>query len=229
MSGIRLTVVAADGSSSSRLYESRRYDFEADEMFLGESGGLSMAELRPQLVDGFSMDDPSAIISGDLFQESGNPRVSLEESMEEYSDLKLSLLVYDLLSVIGGAAFVAAVSSSEEAALAFGAGGACGFLYLLLLQRSVDGLSGSELPAAGGGDLAGGGLFRVPLWGIALTLVAAGAAVRFGAGDGGLALTPRYLFLGLAGFLTCKVSVVLAAFRPLKSLRRNGGEPTRGL
>ncbi|CAA7395351.1 unnamed protein product [Spirodela intermedia] len=229
LSGIRLTVVGADGSSSSKLYESRRYDFEADEVFFGGSGGLSMAELRPQLVDGFSMDDPSGIISGDLFQESGKPRVSMEESMEEYSDLKLSLLVYDLLSVTGGAAAVAAVSSSEEAAIAFAAGGACGFLYLLLLQRSVDGLSASALPVAGGGNLAGGGGFRGALWGLALTLLAAGAAVRFGAADGGLALTPRYLFLGLAGFLTCKVSVVLAAFRPLKSLRGNGGEPTRGL
>ncbi|KAG2292311.1 hypothetical protein Bca52824_038980 [Brassica carinata] len=95
-----------------------RYDFEVGDILLGESSDLSMVELRPSLV-------------------------SNEESMEEYANLKLSLLLYDALLILLGSS-VFSFSLGEHSAIAFFSGGTVGFLYLLLLQRSVD-----ELQAPG--------------------------------------------------------------------------------
>ncbi|KAL0680376.1 hypothetical protein Bca4012_008358 [Brassica carinata] len=69
--------------------------------------------------------------------------VSNEESMEEYANLKLSLLLYDALLILLGSS-VFSFSLGEHSAIAFFSGGTVGFLYLLLLQRSVD-----ELQAPG--------------------------------------------------------------------------------
>ena len=196
-------------------YALSSYDFEEDDLLLGESGGLSMAQLKSQRNSESSLD---AIIS-DLFQESRKPIVSMEESMEEYSDLKISLLVYDLLLIFIGCTTISAFPGNQEAAYAFAIGGGCGFVYLLLLQRSVDGLSSASLQSRNGDNLAGEGRFGGNVWRLALILVLAGSVIRFWAG-GGVALSPMDLLFGVAGFFNCKVSVILAAFKPFKFLKK---------
>ena len=53
--------------------------------------------------------------------------ISNEERMEEYANLKRSLLLYDAILILLG--------SSVFSAIAFFFGRTFGFLYLLLLQR----------------------------------------------------------------------------------------------
>ncbi|XP_078429861.1 lipase/lipooxygenase, PLAT/LH2 family protein [Wolffia australiana] len=198
-----------------------QYAFEADEGFLGDSGGSAMLELRAQQVKESSLD----VITDYFFQEPREIGISAEETMAEYSDLKLSLLLYNSLCVGIGSAAVAAVGNEVEAVYAFLAGGACGFAYLLLLQRSVDGLSSSSQRDGGGEEISlAGGKLRGSLWQLAVILAAAGVVMRVWVG-GGSDLAPGRLFLGLAGFLCYKFAVVLAAFVPLGSLIRNQREP----
>ncbi|MQM21205.1 hypothetical protein Taro_054241 [Colocasia esculenta] len=227
LNGLRLTIISTSKSScgpdtTESPYDVLQYHFQSNDILFGEDGGTSMTELRPQLVKQLSLDELLTMNSDALYLESAssNTEVSADESMKEYTNLKLSLLVYDSLFIATGTAILA-LSTTNEAAYAFAAGGICGFLYLLLLQRSVDGLSASALPSANGNieDLVRG--FRGPLSSLALILAATAAAAKYGFGDTDLVLTPQYLFLGFAGFLICKLSVVLAAFKPLNSLKGN--------
>lgn len=132
----------------------------------------------------------------------------------EYADLKLSLLLYDVVLILVGAS-VASVSSGENATLAFLTGGIAGFLYLLLLQRSVD-----DLPAPA--SISRNTVDRVlgQLWGPVSTLAVAVSLVfvamkYYGSGENAGGVTPKEVVLGMAGFLVCKVAVVLSAFKPV--------------
>lgn len=199
------------------LFNGLQYEFEANNIFLGE-GGVSVAELRPILVTELSMDNLSTLLNWN-----SSPPASLfahktlnQESMREYADLKFSLLIYDLILILTGSTILT-FSSGEKAAYSFLFGGIGGFLYLLLLQRSVDGLSPPSSPSADGkiGNfmqaLRG---FKGPL--LSLALVTSVIAVKYGMGGSSAVLTPTELFVGIAGFLACKIAVVLAAFRPIK-------------
>lgn len=193
-----------------------QYKFEANSVQLGE-GGVSVVELRPVLVTESLRETFSAFLknlnpcpstpmkSGELMN---------EESMREYSDLKLSLLLYDFILFSAGSSILLTFLPDERYACSFFIGGIGGFLYLLLLQRSVDGLStDGELQNFAQGF----GRFKWPLFGLALILAASIVAVKNGIGGSVMALTPAELFVGAAGFLTCKIAVLLAAFKPIKT------------
>lgn len=72
-----------------------------------------------------------------------------EDGLREYADLKRSLLLYDVAIVMTGfSAFT--LASNDSAAYSFLVGGIRGFLYLLLLRRSVDGLPVISSPSEAG-------------------------------------------------------------------------------
>ncbi|KAJ1442537.1 hypothetical protein SESBI_00903 [Sesbania bispinosa] len=81
-------------------------------------------------------------------------------------------------------------------------GGIGGFLYLLLLQRFVDELPGSELITSNKGGT--NALFRGLKGLIASFALAVGfavVAVRYNSGDLQVMLTPKDLIVGMKGFL----------------------------
>lgn len=193
------------------------YKFKVEDTLLGEGSDLSMIELRPCLITEFSGDNLTLVnkylpepnsVATDV--------ISKEESMREYADLKFSLLFYDTLLVLSGSS-IAAFSAGENAAFGFLTGGIIGFLYLLLLQRSVD-----ELPAPGSNSVDKKGKFdqllgriKGPVSSLVLAFIFAVIAVKYGSEDGAVDLTPKELLFGMLGFLSCKVAVVLAAFKPV--------------
>lgn len=193
-------------------YNIFQYDFMADDILLGDSSDTSMVELRPDIITKLSEDNltlnqpPSSLWSATNF-------ISNEESMKEYADLKFSLLLYDALLVVTGST-IASFTAGENAAFAFLTGGIGGFLYLLLLQRSVDELPSPVLDRTGGLDQMFG-RFKGQVAVLVLALAFAVIVVRIGSGDESLVLTPKDLVLGMMGFLSSKVAVVLAAFKPL--------------
>lgn len=221
LDGIALTVINSPQSLSSspegmkeQTIDVMQYKFEANKVLLGE-GEISVVELRPVLVT----ESPTATFST-LTNTNPCPSTSMksgelmnEESMREYSDLKFSLLLYDFILFFTGSSILLTFSSDERYAYTFFVGGIGGFFYLLLLQRSVDGLStDGELQNFAQGF----GRFKGPLFGLALILAASIVAVKNEIGGSTMALTPAELFVGAAGFLTCKIAVVLAAFKPIK-------------
>lgn len=176
-----------------------------------------MLELRPSLVTELSGVDPfvyfSKIASDNTLPQ--YTKISNEESMREYANLKFSLLLYDAALVFLGTSFVS-LSAGKNEGCAFLLGGIGGFLYLLLLQRSVDGLSVPESIARDRGEsspLLGG--LKGPIWSVALAIGFALFAARYGSGDLQVSLTPKEVVVGMMGFLVCKVSVVLAAYKPV--------------
>ncbi|XP_052184253.1 uncharacterized protein LOC127796244 isoform X2 [Diospyros lotus] len=193
------------------------YRFEVEDTLLGEGSDISMAELRPCLVKEFSGDNLN-VLSENFLQPTtlvASSGSSNEESMKKYAELKLSLLLYDALLVLAGSS-VASFSAGENAAVAFLCGGIGGFLYLFLLQRSVDGLPAPALTSMknlGKSDQ----IFRKgPLWSLVLAFTLSVVAVKYGSGGGVTpALTPKELLSGMLGFLASKVAVVLAALKPL--------------
>lgn len=193
------------------------YNFEMDDVLLGEGTDVSMVELRPSLVSQLSDDSIIFEDKNSLQSSSVTTYVSQEESMKQYADLKLSLLVYDAMLVLGGTS-IAAFLAGESTADAFLAGGLGGFLYLLLLQRSVDELPASELISKKsiGNSEEWLGKLNGP---ISILVVAFGIAViaaKYASGvDGDSVLTPQELMSGMTGFLMCKVAVFLAAFKPM--------------
>ncbi|KAE9462315.1 hypothetical protein C3L33_05769, partial [Rhododendron williamsianum] len=193
------------------------YKFEVEDTLLGEGSDLSMVELRPCLITEFSGDN-LALVNKYLAEPNSvaTDVISKEESMREYADLKFSLLFYDTLLVLSGSS-IAAFSAGENAAFGFLTGGIIGFLYLLLLQRSVDGL-----PAPGSNSVDKKGKFdqllgriKGPVSSLVLAFIFAVIAVKYGSEDGAVDLTPKELMFGMLGFLSCKVAVVLAAFKPV--------------
>ncbi|XP_021278668.1 uncharacterized protein LOC110412460 isoform X2 [Herrania umbratica] len=191
-----------------------KYDFKVDEILLGEGGDESMVELRPCLVTELSGSNLFKMFSKGFSQPTLplSDQISNEKSMKEYADLKFSLLLYDAVLIFVGTTF-ASFSIGKSSALAFLLGGISGFLYLLLLQRSVDGLPASELISKNPGDQMV--RFRSPLSILALGVALSLLTVKYSMGDIPFVLTPKELLVGMIGFLVCKVAVVLAAFKPL--------------
>ncbi|CAL1373166.1 unnamed protein product [Linum trigynum] len=138
-----LTEVNGPQPSSSRVDEETtvpfsgfHYEFDAADILLGERDDLSMVEIRPRQISKLS--DPLTI-STTSSTLSTSSKISNEQSMREYADLKLSWLSYDAMLILGGT-LILNFSAGKNSAVAFLIGGMCGFSYLLLLQRSVGGL-----------------------------------------------------------------------------------------
>ncbi|KAE8036971.1 hypothetical protein FH972_009601 [Carpinus fangiana] len=201
-------------------YSGFQYDFQTEDLLLGEGGGTSMMELRPCFATKLSGIDSFAVFGKSLSQPNllKSNGISNEESMREYADLKISLLLYDVMLIFVGTS-VASFSAGESTAFAFLTGGVGGFLYLLLLQKSVDGLPAPTAPASISSKTQGSDripvAFNGPVSSLALVIGVALFLVKYSSGDFPLALTPKELVVGMAGFLACKVAVVLAALKPL--------------
>lgn len=218
-----LTVISASQASPEEndgqeiQYAGYQYEFETDGVLLGEGSDISMVELRSCHVSDLSGVDPSTLLSKSPSMSTSPPgsNISNKESMREYADLKLSLLSYDAMLVFVGAT-IAGFSAGENAAFAFLIGGIGGFLYLLLLQRSVDGLPASSIPSnISGIDRLVEGL-KGPISSLALAVGFTFLAVKYSSGNAPSELTPKELLAGMLGFLASKVAVVLAAFKPMK-------------
>ncbi|PNX72941.1 hypothetical protein L195_g028839 [Trifolium pratense] len=199
-------------------YTGFQYDFPVEDVLLGEGTDVSMLELRPNLVTQLEGTDPISLFNKELYDSTLliSPEISKEESVKEYTNLKFSLLFYDAVLILFGTT-IASLSAGENTGFAFLIGGIGGFLYLLLLQRYVDGLPGSELITSNkrGTDALFKGL-KGPILSVALALGFAVLAVKFTSGDDiDVIITPKDIIVGMMGFLACKVSVVLAAFKPI--------------
>lgn len=196
-------------------YSGFQYDFQTEDLLLGEGDGVSMMELRPCFATKLSRVDSFTFFGKSLSQPNllENHGISNEESMREYADLKISLLLYDAMLIFVGTS-VASFSGGESTAFAFFTGGVGGFLYLLLLQRSIDGLPAptSVSSKTQGSDPVA---FNGPVSSLALVIGVALFLVKYSSGDFPLALTPKELIVGMVGFLACKVAVVLAALKPV--------------
>ncbi|KAK4266663.1 hypothetical protein QN277_027550 [Acacia crassicarpa] len=221
LGSVSITVLSCEFNSSleDEMYEYTgfQYDFQTEDVLLGEGSDLSMLEMRPSLVTEFGGVDPfiylSKIASDNTLPQ--YPKISNEESMREYADLKFSLLLYDAMLVFFGTSFIS-LSVGKNEGFAFLLGGIGGFLYLLLLQRSVDELPVPESITRDRREssrLLGG--LKGPLWSVALAIGFALCVVRYGSGDLQVSLTPKEVIVGMMGFLACKVSVVLAAYKPM--------------
>ncbi|XP_047156079.1 uncharacterized protein LOC124827126 [Vigna umbellata] len=222
LGSVSLMVISCEGQPSGledglQRYNGFQYDFQIDDVLLGEGTDLSMLELRPTLVTELEGNDLTNIFNKGLSDSTllSNPKISKEDSMREYADLKFSLLFYDAMLILFGTA-VASFSAGENAGIDFLIGGVGGFLYLLLLQRSVDELPASELITSDKGR--SDALFRGvkgPIVSVALALGLAVIASRYSSGDLQVMLTPKDLIFGMMGFLVCKISVLFAAFKPI--------------
>ncbi|XP_048234853.1 uncharacterized protein LOC8271542 [Ricinus communis] len=222
LGGVSLTVISPcetslEGNDREDIqFTAFQYEFQVDDILLGEGTDISVVELRPSLVSELSRVDPYNLLSKTPESTSISAgRISNEESMREYADLKLSLLSYDAALIFLGT-IVANFSADENSAFAFFIGGIFGFSYLLLLQRSVDGLPSSSPVSSNTGGIEN--LFRGlkgPVSGLALAIGLTSLAVKFSSGDFAMVFTPKDLLIGTMGFLACKVAVVLAAFKPI--------------
>ncbi|KAJ0083258.1 hypothetical protein Patl1_29979 [Pistacia atlantica] len=222
LGGVSLTVINAsqplpkEDDGEEIKYTVYCYDFEVDDILLGEGGDASMVEIRPFNITELSGVDPFTLLSKSLWQSTPllSGGISNEESMKEYAVLKFSLLLYDAILIFIGTS-IASFSVGESSAFAFLIGGVSGFLYLLLLQRSIDGLPAPALRSNNpGGNFYTG--FKGPLSSLALAIGFSLLAIKYSAGDDiPFMLTPRELLFGMMGFLACKVAVVLAAFKPV--------------
>ncbi|KAJ7005280.1 hypothetical protein NC653_009931 [Populus alba x Populus x berolinensis] len=223
LDGVSLAVISASQASPEEndgqeiRYTGCQYEFETDDVLLGEGSDISMVELRSCLVSDLSGVDPSTLLSKSPSMSTSPPgsNVSNEESMREYADLKLSLLSYDAMLIFVGTT-ITGFSAGENAAFAFFIGGIGGFLYLLLLQRSVDGLPASSIPSNTSGIDRLVGRLKGPISSLALAVGFTFLAVKYSSGDAPSVLTPKELLAGMLGFLACKVAVLLAAFKPMK-------------
>ncbi|CAL4993334.1 unnamed protein product [Urochloa decumbens] len=196
-----------------------QYTFNKINVLLGEDGA-SVAEARPVAIMDLSGVSLSDLQEGQLFSGSTASMVKemKEDGLRQYADLKQSLLLYDAAIVITGFS-IFTLASNDNAAYSFLVGGIGGFLYLLLLQRSVDGLPVISSPSEAGStqpSVSGFSGVRRPWLILSLVMVAGAVALKYGGGDS-FELTPTELFVGTAGFLANKVAVLLAAFKPMQS------------
>lgn len=231
LGGASLTIIGAHDHQEEEIspngitYQSTNYYFEVDDVLLGEGSDLSMLELCPCMVTEHHGDDSISNIYENSSQV-GSPaekEIAKEESLREYTNLKYSLLLYDSVLVFAGTS-IASITGGENTALAFLTGGIGGFLYLLLLQRSVDTLQAPEVNVSSTGN-SFNSLFqgvKGPIVLFTFACVVALLATKYDKPDVIAALTPREILAGLIGFLACKISVVLAAFKPVsKGLEEN--------
>jgi hypothetical protein len=126
-----------------------------------------------------------------------------EDGLREYADLKRPMLLYDVAIVMTGfSAFT--LASNDSAAYSFLVGGIRGFLYLLLLRRSVDGLPVISSPSEAGSaqpSVSGFSGIRRPFFILSLVMVVGAVALKYGA----------------VTLLANEVAVLLAAFKPMQS------------
>ncbi|KAJ8770119.1 hypothetical protein K2173_011214 [Erythroxylum novogranatense] len=224
LAGVSICVIDDSESSLNQndgeetQYRGFQYEFKVDDVLLGEGGDMLMVEFRPSSVSRLSGIESCSLLDkiSPRSRTHTDNRISTEESMREYADLKLSLLLYDTMLIIAGAT-TANFSVGEDTAFAFFVGGMIGFLYLLLLQKSVDGLSSSSLTSNNTNEISR--LFQgfkgplIPSIAVAIGLTSLAAKYSFG--DIPTVLTPKELLAGMFGFLACKVAVLLAAFKPM--------------
>lgn len=209
VSGLNLTTIV---SSSQCYYTCLEYGFDLEEDVLIGEGRHScpMVELRPSSVSERSSNDFTSLKMNVEF-ESGSLGLGIssnEEGMKEYTDLKSTLLLYDGLAVLVGWTILF-ISGREDAGLAFLTGGIGGFLYLICLQRSVDGLGQN-------GD-------DGQTFGLVLPVAVALVVARYGSSSNStIMLTAKEVVFGMAGFLACKVAVLMAAFTPLPDQNKRG-------
>ncbi|EPS61755.1 hypothetical protein M569_13041, partial [Genlisea aurea] len=193
ISGMNLTVQPQNNISSA---ENSRpglcYQFEIDDILLGEKTEFSMMEFRPHSVA--TPDDESHPL----------PNPSNEERMKQYADLKFSLLLYDALLVLGGASFI---SVDDASYAAFLTGGVAGFIYLLLIQRWVDGLSVVVVP----GEKKFNIFFPIVMLFAFLALL----NKYYDPPYGSVVLRSEDIIFGMMGFVMCKVAVALASFKQI--------------
>ncbi|KAE8720829.1 Lipase/lipooxygenase, putative isoform 2 [Hibiscus syriacus] len=214
LGGVCLIILNTSQSHSREDFEHGgvKYDFEVDNILLGEGSDDSMVELRPGVITGLS---GSNVFVNEIFSQSTSPLsdgITNEKSMKEYADLKFSLLLYDVVLIVVGTSF-SSVSIGESYAFAFLLGGIIGFLYLWLLQRSVDELPASELISKNPRNEMV--RFRGPVSSLALAVALSSLAIKYSTSDVPFEFTAKELLVGMMGFLVCKVAVVLAAFKPL--------------
>ncbi|KAI4345330.1 hypothetical protein L6164_012462 [Bauhinia variegata] len=225
LGGISLTVINCECQPSlqeededvSYQYTSFEYNFEIEDVLLGEGSDLSMLELKPSRVTNLTGIDHNVFLNESLSGGTllSNPAISNEESMREYANLKFSLLFYDAILIFLGTC-IASLSAGENAGFAFLIGGFGGFLYLLLLQRSVDELPAPESITRNRKETYPVlGRIKGPVSFVALAIGFAILASKYSSGDLQVTLTPKELIVGMMGFLTCKVSVGLSAFKPM--------------
>lgn len=209
-------------SGDESQFDCVQYKFEANNVLLGE-GGISIVELRPFCSTELSRISFTTSLNMQSLSQTLllNKQTTKEDSMREYADLKFSLLVYDLILISSGSSILN-FSFNEKAAYAFLAGGIGGFLYLLLLQRSVDGLSAPGNQSENGENfLQASGGFKRQWLPLALVIALGSTVLKYRIGGTTIALSPTELFIGVAGFLTSKIAVVLAAFRPFERNSKN--------
>ncbi|XP_070018690.1 uncharacterized protein [Nicotiana sylvestris] len=199
-----------------------QYDFDIEDVLLGEKSDSSMLEFRPFSVTEFSQDNILSLTEKTSTSSSlATQKISNEDTMKEYADLKLSLLLYDAILTIAGSSI--AFLAGEKAAIAFLTGGIGGFLYLLLVQRSIDGIPSSALTSSNRTETlerTNKG-FKGSVLSIVLALSVTTVAAKYALNDVSSVLTSKDLMLGTSGFLLSKVSVFLAAFRPMTGFREN--------
>ena len=163
-----------------------QYTFDKLNVLLGEDGA-SVAEARPIAVTDLSGISISDLQEGQLsLARTASSIMELkEDGLREYSDLKQSLLLYDISIVITGfSAFT--LASNDGAAYSFLVGGIGGFLYLLLLQRSVDGLPAISSPSdtsSSEPSVSFSGVRR-PWLILSIVMVAGAVAIKYDAGSG---------------------------------------------
>lgn len=222
---MNLTVISAGQPSSAEHYEDQiqyvsfSYDFQSDDILLGEGANLSMVELRPAIVTESSGINLINLLHKSLLQPTSpsSRAISNEESMKEYADLKLSLLLYDALLVFTGTS-VSSYTVGKSSGVAFFIGGVTGFLYLLLLQRSIDELPALPLASASNAKRSSLEGFKTPLSTIAVAVGVCFLAAKYSFFVDDhipFTLSAKDLLIGTVGFLACKVAVVLAAFKPM--------------
>ncbi|KAK9157561.1 hypothetical protein Scep_004135 [Stephania cephalantha] len=209
------------------IYSGSQYGFEVEDIILGQGESMSLVELRPRRIaelSGSSLLDLLTIgFSHSKSFVNGEITISQEESMREYADLKSSLLLYDIMLILVGTSILAFFTSEKEA-LAFLTGGAGGFVYLLLLQRSVDALQAPvsiSVPRETETLEKILGRIKTPISSLAIAFVFAFIAVKYQSETTPVMLTPQQVLAAMTGFLSCKVAVLLAAFKPVPSKLEN--------
>lgn len=226
LAGANLTIISAynnqaeESNKNEYLYHTVGYNFELEDVLLGEGGDITMAELRPCSVieysgaDSLTLVDIASLNQAASLAEKG---ITKEESMKEYTNLKYSLLLYDAMLIFAGTS-ISSFTAGENTMIAFLTGGITGFLYLLFLQKSVDGLSAQESILVNEGSNFDWlvGRLKGPLLVLALVLGIGVLMVKREVTEiEVVGLTPKDIVVGMMGFLACKVSVVLAAIKPI--------------
>ncbi|CAN6476656.1 unnamed protein product [Victoria cruziana] len=234
LQGVSLAVISrkqsqsSSGDESSNVCGGKRYEFGDMDISLGEAEEMSMVELRPCYISDLSSVNPFDLSSIHLPISSCLPesKISLEDGLREYRELKLSMLLYDLVLVLGGTYIMFTLPTGDRAASIFLIGGGCGFLYLFLLQRTVDRIPSPSSVMDNSSPFGLESLWRVllkaqePLPVLALGLVFTFLALKYISVNNSMLLTPQELFALASGFFICKLAVVLAAFKPISSSRK---------